>query len=352
MMRLQQLQAKMQPSAAYLLSSIGDIRYFSGFEFLVPAEREALLLVTKKSAMLLHASFSPVDVPDKITRIPGCYPTRLKTQVQKLITGEKIASLAIDKETLYVSELEQLQELKELELVSLDRDVIWQLRINKSAEEISHMRQAGKITSAAIAKVIQGLEAGMTELDVEGLLEAEMQALGSGQPAFPTIVAFGNNTAKPHHQPSNQPLKDNMPVLIDAGATYQGYCADMTRSFWFGSQPHDTYIRLEKVVAEAYQAALSKLNSRKKELEAQHIDEAARGVISKYGYAQQFIHTTGHGLGLDIHEQPSLSWANNSLLKKNMTVTVEPGIYLEGLFGYRYENTVLLGKNKAEELTK
>lgn len=351
-MRLQQLQAKMQPSAAYLLSSIGDIRYFSGFEFLVPAEREALLLVTKKSAMLLHASFSPVDVPDKITRIPGCYPTRLKTQVQKLITGEKIASLAIDKETLYVSELEQLQELKELELVSLDRDVIWQLRINKSAEEISHMRQAGKITSAAIAKVIQGLEAGMTELDVEGLLEAEMQALGSGQPAFPTIVAFGNNTAKPHHQPSNQPLKDNMPVLIDAGATYQGYCADMTRSFWFGSQPHDTYIRLEKVVAEAYQAALSKLNSRKKELEAQHIDEAARGVISKYGYAQQFIHTTGHGLGLDIHEQPSLSWANNSLLKKNMTVTVEPGIYLEGLFGYRYENTVLLGKNKAEELTK
>lgn len=342
----------MQPSAAYLLSSIGDIRYFSGFEFLVPAEREALLLVTKKSAMLLHASFSPVDVPDKITRIPGCYPTRLKTQVQKLITGEKIASLAIDKETLYVSELEQLQELKELELVSLDRDVIWQLRINKSAEEISHMRQAGKITSAAIAKVIQGLEAGMTELDVEGLLEAEMQALGSGQPAFPTIVAFGNNTAKPHHQPSNQPLKDNMPVLIDAGATYQGYCADMTRSFWFGSQPHDTYIRLEKVVAEAYQAALSKLNSRKKELEAQHIDEAARGVISKYGYAQQFIHTTGHGLGLDIHEQPSLSWANNSLLKKNMTVTVEPGIYLEGLFGYRYENTVLLGKNKAEELTK
>ena len=127
----------------------------------------------------------------------------------------------------------------------------------------------------------------------------------------------------------------------------------MTRSFWFGDKPTQEYLKVKKTVHQAYQAALAKLTQPlTNQLQAKDLDQAARSVISLAGYGPKFIHTTGHGLGLDIHEPPSLNWRNDQEIKPGMVITLEPGIYLNGRFGCRHENTILVTKDGAQELTK
>lgn len=352
MHQLEKLQAKIPAKTALLLSNAGDIRYFSHFEILVPEEREALLLVTRKSATLLHANFSPVKAHARIEAVPGCYPEALKKKLQQIIGRERIQELKIDKNTLFVSEFEAVRELGGLKITGLDRDIVWSLRSVKTADEIASIQKACQIATAALKQVTARLKPGITELEVKQMLEESLRALGSERPAFPTIVAFGEHTALPHHQPTGAQLKKNLPVLIDVGAAYQGYCSDMTRTFWFGNRPAEKFVEVEEVVQAAYQVALEKLGDLGGGggLSAKDLDWEVRNYIAGQGYGSNFIHTTGHGLGLAIHEQPSLSWLNDTPLQPGMVLTIEPGIYLPGEFGYRHENTVLLGK-KVKELT-
>ncbi len=364
MHQLEKLQAKIPPRTALLLSNTGDIRYFAHFEILVPEEREALLLVTQKSATLLHANFSPVQAQVGIEAVPGCQPEVLKKKLLQISGRERIRELWIDKNTLFVSELEAVREIGGLKITGLDRTMIWNLRSVKTADEIAAIKMACQMTVKALKQVMARLEPGMTELEVKKMLEESLRALGSEASAFPTIVAFGEHTALPHHQPTGAQLKKNLPVVIDIGASYQGYCSDMTRTFWFGDQPAEKFVEIEEVVQAAYQVALEKLGNLggggsagdagsgklSDGLSAKDLDWAVRNYIASQGYGPNFIHTTGHGLGLAIHEQPSLSWLNDTPLQPGMVLTIEPGIYLTGEFGYRHENTVLLGK-KVEELT-
>ncbi len=353
MSRLKKLQRQLPPNTAYLLSSLGDIRYFTNFEFLVPTEREALLLITKNSALLLHASFSVAEVFSGITAFPGCYPEKLQTRVREIIEAEGIKTLNLDKDSLFVSEYESLLSLKNLEIKSMDRNLIWQMRMIKDRRELTAIKKASNISKKAFSAIRAQVAEGITEIELKELLEQEMKRLGSSMPAFPTIVAFGAHTALPHHQPTDQPLQDNTAILIDFGASFNGYCSDMTRSFWFGNDIPDKFTQLEQLVHQAYTAAMTTISRIYKDqtIRASEVDSAARSIIAAAGYATEFIHTTGHGLGLDIHENPSLSWNNAEMLQPGMAITVEPGIYLNGLYGYRHENTVALAKNEAVELT-
>jgi Xaa-Pro aminopeptidase len=350
--RLTQLQSHLEPYQAVLLSNPNDITYYSHFSYLVPEEREGLLLVTQEQAYLLYASFSPTPNTNRLVFLPGVSPHQLAQHLKTIITNHPITEVLVDKTRLYAEEYEALLQVDNLSFTNLDRSLIWKQRMIKDAQEISAITKAGSIAAQAITAAREKFAKGMTEQAFQQLLESEMTRLGSQKPAFPTIVAFGPHTALPHHQPTDTPLREETAVLIDFGATIDGYRSDMTVSFWFGSHPPEEYLDIQHLVHEADLASLSVLEKKlKSELTAAAVDQAARSLITAASYGSRFIHTTGHGVGLDIHEQPSIHWHNQVLLEPNMVITIEPGIYLPNSYGYRHEHTVLLKESGYQELT-
>ncbi len=349
--RLKKLRLQLQPHQACLVSNPKDIYYFAHFFSLVPEEREAFLLVSADQAWLLHNSFSPYQAKAGITPKPGCSLDNLQTALVQLKKEALLKSILIDKTSLFVNEYEALQKIN-LKLQTLDRQQIWSLRTVKDQQEIESLKKAAQVTQKVMTAIWKQLKPGQTEQTVRDLIEAKLKRAGSQRPAFPTIVAFGVNTALPHHQPTSAVLKNEMAVLMDFGATINGYCGDMTRSGWFGQNPPDKYKTLEKIVKQAYQTGLESCRTvGSGKLKARDLDQAARAVITEAGFGHHFIHTTGHGLGLDIHESLSLHQNNHQQLKPGMILTIEPGIYLKNEFGYRYENMVLITESGAEELT-
>jgi Xaa-Pro aminopeptidase len=353
--RISRLQASLAPSEALVLSSVSDIRYFTNFAFLVPSEREALLVVTQHSLHLLYASFSPISKQSEFAYYAGCFPHQLATVASEVCSREGVTKVLLDEDSLVLAEYKALGSIPSVSLVPLDRRRIWDFRMIKDESECAHLRHAGAHTHAAVTTVRSMLQPGMTEQDVAALLEHELRQRKCLPLAFPTIVAFGEHTALPHHQPTERPLKNEMPILIDVGGTTAGYAADMTRTFWFGDTPSLQFQTLKSAVTAAYQSAIAVVqhstSSKPHSLLAKDVDHAARTHIEQAGFGSHFIHTTGHGLGLDIHEQPSLSSSNETVIAPGMAVTVEPGIYLENELGFRYENTCIVTTNGLEVTT-
>ena len=350
--RIQTFQRQLKPFQTVLLSHPADITYFTGFNILVPQEREAFTVITATNAYLFHDAFSPVKPTSYLKLLKGSHVTKLKENVEEIRKSEPFETLIIDPQTLFVAEMRELEKINDLKIDTLDRQWVWNVRSVKDAQEIAAIHKASHISAQAFEQTVPQLRAGMTEIEVKKILETEMKHLGADLTAFPTIIAFGENSALPHHQPTGRQLKKNMPILFDFGAKYEGYCSDMTRTIWFGDHPSELFKKIESVVMQAYSAVLEVLqNPIDHETTAKDLDDAARDVITKAGYSGQFIHTTGHGLGLEIHEQPSLNWKNTLAINPGMTITVEPGIYLEGALGFRYENTLVVRENGCNELT-
>ena len=338
---------------ALLLSCPSDITYVSGFTFLVPEEREAFALFTHQKKYIIAASFSKMPSDLTFEVLSQCSPSALARHLKDIFTREKITRLFIDPTSLFLHEYRAIKE----ELTSVpgtlenfSREKIWKSRVIKSLSEITSIRHASQIAARALQETIHSLRVGMTEQEVCFSLEKHLRELGSEKPAFPIIVAFGSHCAEPHHQPDSTQLQENTPILIDVGATIDGYRSDMTRTIWFGNAVDEDFLKIQKSVDHAYASALELLRQRPLPT-AQQIDAYARDCITADGYGPHFIHTTGHGIGLDIHEPPSLNYQNHDTIKEHMVITLEPGIYLEGKSGYRYENTILVTSNGAEELT-
>lgn len=223
---------------------------------------------------------------------------------------------------------------------------VMELRLIKDSGEISRVRESCETAVAALRSVRSRIRPGMTELQIMFKIE-EYFAKNGSRAAFPIIVASGPNSANPHHISSARKIKKNDVVLIDLGCVKNGYCSDLTRTFILGkiTSPFEAVYSL---VREAHDRAVKRVQSG---VNASDIDGTARKVISDGGYADNFIHTTGHGLGIEVHEPPRLSEADCSMLSENMLVTVEPGIYLPGKFGVRHENLLLVKKKGNEVLT-
>lgn len=407
--RIRTFQSRIKPGEAWLISNQIHIEYLTGFVSLLPTEREGFFWVTAKTAALIHAAFSPAPKNDDITYLQGCYSSELSRHISWLIQQEPIDFLLIDGMTLWHDEYRTLLESTEntsIKIVEQKKQVlsgsgsgstsdtssqhqayidpILNYRAIKDVSEIQAISEAGSIVAQAIEEVIHSLQPGMSEAYVCQQLEVVMRKMGSTQPAFPTIVGFGPNSALPHHQPSESSLlEEDMAILIDCGATVRRYRSDTTRSWWFGSNKPAEYATIESTVMEAYQAGITLLASRfeVKELtlvpdtipksntsaqtktkqtptnqdrslkskhasntliSAQMLDSECRSTIIKSGYGPEFIHTTGHGVGLDIHEAPSISSSNTSEIQAGMVITIEPGIYLQGKYGFRHENTILI----------
>lgn len=358
-LRRRQLQQHIPDNELWVFVHPSHVRYLTGFQTLVVHEREAVLFITKQHALLCHAYFSPAPESLGVTLQKGCRPTQLEQHLRDwlptAVTTGVIERVAWDDEFVSVAEGDAIRASfgKEHPIFrTLNLTALWQLRTIKTAPEIAAMKQAATLTAQQVAVVSANLQSGITEQELQRQLDGLLLQHGSTGPAFPTIVAFGEHTALPHHQPTSKPLRPEMPVLIDCGATIDGYCSDMSRSWWFGDKATPEYTAAHDAVMAAYQKALLLLNQpHSAPITAAAVDNQARRYLDKQGYGKAFIHTTGHGLGLDIHEPPSLSINQTQPLQAGMVITIEPGVYFEGKWGIRYENTILIAESSAAELT-
>jgi Xaa-Pro aminopeptidase len=224
---------------------------------------------------------------------------------------------------------------------------IEQLRTIKSPAEIALIRQSVDTNSRAFGQTLKRIRPGMTERDVAAELEYRMRRLGAEKPSFETIVASGVRSALPHAQPGAAPLAAGELVVVDMGVQQEGYASDMTRMLHIGRPSR----KVEATYAAVLEAQLAALDAVRAGAATRKIDAAARRVLKSHGLDRAFVHSTGHGLGLEIHESPRLGRGDKSRLAAGMTVTIEPGVYLEGFGGIRIEDTVLVTDRGCEVLT-
>ncbi len=222
------------------------------------------------------------------------------------------------------------------------------LRSVKEGEEISVLRRSCHMAARAFVLVKPRIKPGRTEISVARELDDIMQAMGAKGPSFNLIVGFGPDSALPHHESTDRPLRRNSAVLLDFGCVYNGYCSDITRTYFYG-KPDAEFRKVYSIVDQAQKAGVKKV---KAGVKAFDVDKVCRDHIAAAGFGQYFIHGTGHGVGLEIHEPPTLNSKSKEILRAGMAVTVEPGIYLHGKFGVRIEDSVLVKKNGCEILTR
>jgi Xaa-Pro aminopeptidase len=224
---------------------------------------------------------------------------------------------------------------------------IEELRTVKSPLEIERIRRSVETNSRAFEQAVGRVRAGMKERDLAAELEYRMRRLGAERPSFETIVAGGVRSALPHAQPTAAPFQTGDLIVVDMGAVQEGYCSDMTRMLFLGS-PSAKVKRTYKAVLEAQLAGIDAVRAG---VRTAAVDRAARHVLMGYGLERAFIHSTGHGLGLEIHEPPRLGKRDKGRLKAGMAITIEPGVYIEGFGGIRIEDTVVVTEQGCEILT-
>jgi Xaa-Pro aminopeptidase len=222
------------------------------------------------------------------------------------------------------------------------------LRVKKDAKEVDALRCAGHCVAQGFQHIKKIARPGMRECDLAGEFESYIRRHGATKDSFDTIVAAGENAAYPHYITGGKVLGKNDMVLCDIGALVDGYCSDLTRTFFLGTisplgrKVYDTVARAQKLAIQAVKPGVK----------AAQIDRIAREEIERAGYGRRFIHGTGHGVGVEIHEAPWVSAASQDVLEAGMIITVEPGIYLQGWGGVRIEDTLLVTKTGYEILTK
>jgi len=225
-------------------------------------------------------------------------------------------------------------------------NIIETVRSSKDNTEIKTIEAAASIAAQALKQTLRYIKPGVTENELAGMLDFKIRKLGATN-SFPTIVAFGPNASRPHHQPSKRKLKQKDTVLIDFGAKHKGYCSDITRCFIVG-KPTAFYQKVYDVVEQAQAAAIKMIKAGAK---MKRVDATAREVIDKSDLPV-YGHGTGHGLGLEIHESPFLKVESKGTLQAGQVITIEPGVYMPGKFGVRIEDDVLVTKTSRRILTR
>lgn len=226
-------------------------------------------------------------------------------------------------------------------------NLVERLRAIKDTDELSRMRHAAELISDVFESVLSLVRPGLREIELAAEIDYRMKRAGATGPSFETIVASGPRSAWAHARPTSKQLGKNELVVLDQGAILRAYCSDMTRTVFLGRPP--------RKVREMYRAVLEALEAAKNAIRpgvgAEGVDTAARQVLKRYRLAHYFTHSTGHGLGLEVHEMPRLGRGERTLLEQGMVVTVEPGVYLEGLGGVRIEDDVVVTSHGAQNLT-
>ncbi|VEU77166.1 aminopeptidase P family protein [Mycoplasmopsis columbina] len=226
------------------------------------------------------------------------------------------------------------------------------LRIIKSNEEIQLIQKAVDISLDAYAELIEWVKPGMTEKEVAARLNYLMKLKGADKESFDEIVATGKYSAEPHHHPTDEVLKEGDLLKVDFGALYKGYSADITRTIVLGGNENVSNPKALEILQIVEEAAKAGRDAVRPGIKTSEIDKICRDYITAKGYGEYFVHSTGHGLGIDVHEEPYVSKLADTVLEPGMIITVEPGIYIEGLGGARNEDDVLVTETGRYVLSK
>ncbi|WP_153722359.1 M24 family metallopeptidase [Sporosarcina cascadiensis] len=279
----------------------------------------------------------------RIVQHTGTMIQEVANQVKEM----KIRTLGFEKEHMSYSQFEMYKEHTEAELVP-SAGLVEKLRLIKTPDEIETLKQAAAIADAAFVYICSVIKAGKTELEISNELEFFMRRQGATSSSFDIIVASGERGALPHGVASAKVIEDGDFVTMDYGALYNGYISDITRTVAVG-QPSAKLAEIYDVTLKAQELAVENIKPGMTGIEA---DRIARDYIKSKGYGEAFGHSTGHGIGMEVHEAPALSFRSETVLVPNMAVTVEPGIYLPGIGGVRIEDDLLITETGNERLTK
>ncbi|MEX0746497.1 MAG: Xaa-Pro peptidase family protein [Rhodothermales bacterium] len=262
--------------------------------------------------------------------------------------GLAYSRIAVEPRRLRVLELRLLEAAAPHAGYLDGTELVSRLRMYKDGNEVALMKRAVQVAEEAAIETLNRLSIGVTEKEIAGELTIQMLKRGS-EPDLPfaPIVAFGEKTANPHAVPGERDLREGDIVLLDWGASIDGYFSDLTRMYSFG-EPADELSRITGIVEEANRAAREAAGPG---VTASTVDRAARDLIQSAGYGEYFVHRTGHGLGLDSHEEPYIRGDNEQILEPGMSFTIEPGIYLPGVGGARIEDDVVVTKSGIETLS-
>ncbi|HEX6512441.1 MAG TPA: aminopeptidase P family protein [Chloroflexota bacterium] len=334
---------------AILVSQSENRRYLSGFTgsagYLIVSSRDTLLLSDFR-----YMTQAPQQAPEyEFVRIERGFPKRGLKPVLERVSGSRIGFEAAD---MTVAEhAAWLEGLKEsglgVELVPTE-GVVESLRAVKDAQELDILAEAVRIVDDAFAKLRQDIRPGMSEREVAWKLEQLVREDGAESLSFATIIASGPNAAKPHHGISEREIAAGEPIVCDFGAKYEGYCSDITRTICIGP-PDGRFNEIYELVLKAQLTAEQKILPG---IEAKVGDQYARDVIAEAGYGEQFGHGLGHGVGLQVHEAPTMGPSGDLQLAPEMTVTVEPGVYLPGWGGVRIEDICFVRHNGLEVVNR
>ena len=343
--RFQNIQRVLEDGEAALFFSAAACRYLTDFSYTAGG-----VLVLPDTAYLLTDSRYIEAAAETVTGLQCVCCDGLYRTVETLLGQHGIRRLLVERETS-LAVLDALREKLSVEPVAdgrVDR-ALAESRLVKSADERERLIEAQRLTEMGFSHILSFLKAGVTEREAALELEFFIRRAGADGVSFDFIVVSGKNTSKPHGVPTDKPLENGDFVTMDFGALYRGYHADMTRTVAIGGVSAEQR-RVYDTVLQAQQAALDVLHAG---ISGREGDAAARDVIAAAGYGAYFGHGTGHGVGVEIHEAPSLSpRAAEQPLPIGCVVTVEPGIYLPGRFGVRIEDMVMLTADGCENLTK
>lgn len=325
----------------YLLTNEKQRLYLTGFfatdGYVVVSEGKKFLFVDPRYFYAAQKALKNSDV----TVVKG-----FKNEAFEFLESTGKKDLYIDYTKTSISEAEEYGELG-FSLKDCSKDMVASMKI-KSDEELKNIKKACAIAEASLKCVLPLIKEGISELELAAALEAEFKKHGASNPSFETIVAFGKNAAVPHHETGSTRLKNNECVLIDFGCLYKGYCSDMTRTFFYG-KPDKQFKKAYEAVLEAHLAAEKGIYAG---IECVAADKIARDILEERGYGKYFTHSLGHGIGVNIHEPPALSPKGKGTLENRMVFSIEPGVYLDGKFGIRIENTVTLSDGKVVPFMK
>jgi Xaa-Pro aminopeptidase len=333
-----------------LVSSFENIGYYSEQFHFSATEREALLFITQKNAYLFSDSrfTGKLTLPKKIAHIETSARSGAYDEIRKIIGQENVQSIGYEETNLTVLEYTLLKKAaKDHSKLFPVSKLLSSIRIIKSPAEIKKIKQACSITDNAFKYIQAFIIPGVTEIELADRLISFFKRNGA-ESAFPPIVAFGANAAVPHHSPTKKSLKlSDKYILFDFGASYNNYAADLSRTVFIGDVSNETRNQYGAVI-QAHKMSLQALKNNHRS--GKSVDIAARRLLTEKGYT--IPHAVGHGIGIAVHESPSVSPISKNMLIRNMVITIEPGIYIPHTGGIRVEDTVLVTEKGFEQLTK
>lgn len=354
MSKIQQVQAYLNENNfdAAFITTPDNVFYFSGFDS-DPHERLLGVMVFKDAEPFIICP--KMEVPD-VVAAGWAYEAigHMDTENAWDIVAQAISSravtiekMAIEKSHLTVERLEALISFYPTATFERLDDKINAMRVIKSEDELEKLREAAKLADYAIEVGVSEIAEGKTEMEILNAIESAIKAKGYSM-SFDTMVLAGEKSASPHGTPGDRKIQKGDFILFDLGVIYEGYCSDITRTVAFG-KPSAAQVEIYNTVRAANEAAISAV---KAGVKASELDKIARDVITEAGFGEYFTHRLGHGLGISVHEFPSINGANDVTLDAGTVFTIEPGVYKSDVTGVRIEDDVVVTESGVEVLTK